>query len=454
MSERNLPQHIIIDFSKALKRPKFYKFFGFYCWHDYDTNPFKIEIYTSKKEDNFLFWSKIQAKQTAGHQFFKIENLDSSYNFIKILVKENFGGNKTYLNNIFFCETLPTNFYPQNLNLDHKLIQNGSKPLREEDLYKIKLNKKYFNSEEKQKKKDIDKQGRMSHNTSLANSGVKSQLPLKYFDNYLRTEGNNPKKEGTIKLNDFNRKLEQISNNNVESEKNLKHHFSTTSNYNNTTGNDPNNNLLQILEREKFINSNYPGFFKKKSGGLFLKEKDSNNIFREESVSELPKRYYTYNEKNETNALFFNKTKTSTNNEVDLNSMKGEISKWSSKFLKLEENVEILAVKNEQILTILDELKRKNENNNFEMETEENLNKALEKLDVFLKNIHEENNLILEENRILRNNIENKIATIDESINILIEKESKASNLETVSRFTHLIIVFFYRKFRKISLNR
>lgn len=433
MSERNLPQHIILDFSKALKKPKIYKYFGFYCWHDYDTNPYKIEIYTSKREDNFLFWSKIQAKQTAGHQFFKIESLDSSYNYIKILVKENFGGNKTYINNIYFCETLPNNFYPQNLNLDHKLVINNIHPLREEDLYKIKSYKKNFNSEEKQKTKDIDKQGRMSYNTSLANSGVKSQLPLKYFDNYLRTEGNHPKKEGTIKLNDFNKRLEQISNNNFESEKNCKHRFSATSNYN--SNNDNNNNLLQILEREKFINSNYPGFFKKKSGGLFLKEKDGNNIFREESVSELPKKYYTYNEKNETNPLFFNKTKTNTNNEGDLNGMKREISKWSSKFLKLEENVEILAVKNEQILTILDELKRKNENNNLEMETEENLNRALEKLDVFLKNIHEENNLILKENRILRNNIENKIATIDETINILIEKENQASNLETVSDF-------------------
>ena len=47
LSEEGLPLHFVIDLTKMMERPKFIKCIGFDCWHDYNSNPKKIEIHLS-----------------------------------------------------------------------------------------------------------------------------------------------------------------------------------------------------------------------------------------------------------------------------------------------------------------------------------------------------------------------------------------------------------------------
>ena len=48
--------------SNQIKRPRFYKCFGFYCWHDYPSNPSIIELLASTDGQNFITWTVIHAE--------------------------------------------------------------------------------------------------------------------------------------------------------------------------------------------------------------------------------------------------------------------------------------------------------------------------------------------------------------------------------------------------------
>jgi len=48
--------------SNQIKRPVFYKCFGFYCWHDYPSNPSIIELLASTDGKNFITWTVIHAE--------------------------------------------------------------------------------------------------------------------------------------------------------------------------------------------------------------------------------------------------------------------------------------------------------------------------------------------------------------------------------------------------------
>ena len=95
-----------------------YKAFGIYCWHAYNTNPKLIELYFSKDNItyalcgnfsvslvNFIFIKKI------GSQFFNFKSpVDAKKNkYMKIMIKETFGGTKTYLNQVFLFDDIVEN---------------------------------------------------------------------------------------------------------------------------------------------------------------------------------------------------------------------------------------------------------------------------------------------------------------------------------------------------------
>ena len=56
LSEKNIPQIIIIDISKIEKKPEnsFFKYFGIYCWHAYSTNPKIIQLLVSENNKNYF----------------------------------------------------------------------------------------------------------------------------------------------------------------------------------------------------------------------------------------------------------------------------------------------------------------------------------------------------------------------------------------------------------------
>lgn len=75
---------------------------GFYCWHDYTTNPKTIEVEVAlSEEDKRVFWDRITLKQISGKQYFDIQPLPPTYRIIKFTITETFGDYETYINQIY-----------------------------------------------------------------------------------------------------------------------------------------------------------------------------------------------------------------------------------------------------------------------------------------------------------------------------------------------------------------
>ena len=113
LSEPGLPQSITIDLTHQIKRPKFFKCFGFDCWHDYASNPAVIELSVSTDGNNYVCWTIVYPEMRPGVQLFQIDPLGRSYNFLKIVIKETYGAAKTYMNQIFLFEDSPLPFQPK-----------------------------------------------------------------------------------------------------------------------------------------------------------------------------------------------------------------------------------------------------------------------------------------------------------------------------------------------------
>ncbi len=61
-------------------------------------------------ESSKLVWYISLINKKSGNQYFALKPFDiNCYKYIKLTIKETFGGNKTYLNKVFLFETLPEN---------------------------------------------------------------------------------------------------------------------------------------------------------------------------------------------------------------------------------------------------------------------------------------------------------------------------------------------------------
>ena len=91
--------------------------FGIYCWHAYNTNPKVIELLIStnynsaNKNNTFTSLGLFELEMRDGIQLFSIdynvlddENIKNKIKGIKLVIKNSFGGNKTYINQIMFYE--------------------------------------------------------------------------------------------------------------------------------------------------------------------------------------------------------------------------------------------------------------------------------------------------------------------------------------------------------------
>ena len=106
VSNEGLPQHIIIDISKLHNR-NHCNFFGWYCWHNYSSNPSVIELMISTDYANYKNWSTFKATQSAGFQIFNIDSIANSAKSLKIVTKETFGASNTYINKLYLIEKIP-----------------------------------------------------------------------------------------------------------------------------------------------------------------------------------------------------------------------------------------------------------------------------------------------------------------------------------------------------------
>lgn len=109
LSEEGLPQEIIIDLSTLESRPKEINCIGIYCWHAYPTNPKLIEISISKDKKHFDILGNFDLCLKPGTQLFDIDPLSpDDVLYLKLIIKETFGGKKAYINNVFLYEAMPS----------------------------------------------------------------------------------------------------------------------------------------------------------------------------------------------------------------------------------------------------------------------------------------------------------------------------------------------------------
>ena len=118
LSSSGFPQEIIIDISDLKQYPiEKYNSFGIFCWHGYNSNPKIIELLINKNNDSkedFISLGIFELELKTGKQIFPlnynnikdiniIKNI-KNIRYIKIIIKENYGENWTYINQIMLFE--------------------------------------------------------------------------------------------------------------------------------------------------------------------------------------------------------------------------------------------------------------------------------------------------------------------------------------------------------------
>ncbi|KRX01509.1 Galactose-binding domain protein [Pseudocohnilembus persalinus] len=130
LTNQGMPQHVTIDLTELQTRPKHFKCIGFYFWHDYNTNPSIIEVQLSTDNSTFITWISIKLAQQTGSQFIAIDPISSRYTHMKLIVKETYGGAKTYINQVFLLGDIPSNLkgkeFAQNINNKSLILNNGN----------------------------------------------------------------------------------------------------------------------------------------------------------------------------------------------------------------------------------------------------------------------------------------------------------------------------------------
>ena len=121
LSDESLPQEIILNVDKNyfIHYPKKLSAIGIYCWHAYSTNPKLIEILiNTNKNSNFISLGDFDLGLKPGMQLLHLDEdllLDNEENklndniSIKLIIKETFGGKRTYINNLSLYEDIDIN---------------------------------------------------------------------------------------------------------------------------------------------------------------------------------------------------------------------------------------------------------------------------------------------------------------------------------------------------------
>ncbi|OMJ81126.1 hypothetical protein SteCoe_18489 [Stentor coeruleus] len=107
LTSSGLPQEAIINISNSKSQLNL-SVFGWYCWHSYKSNPCQIELYTSSESNSWTKWASFQGKPRSGYNFYQIDPILPSTNYIKILILSTHGASNTYINQVFLLETMPS----------------------------------------------------------------------------------------------------------------------------------------------------------------------------------------------------------------------------------------------------------------------------------------------------------------------------------------------------------
>ena len=135
LSGEGMPQEIIINLKRGILKefPKKLSAVAIYCWHAYPTNPKLIEIQISKNNENkFNSLGNFELCLKPGIQLFQLDD-DSEFLInekiqkiiLKIIIKETFNGDRTYINNVYLYENIDMNYINAN-NISEDNVNLGN----------------------------------------------------------------------------------------------------------------------------------------------------------------------------------------------------------------------------------------------------------------------------------------------------------------------------------------
>ena len=166
LSEESLPQEITLHLNKNFFKyfPKKLTIIGIYCWHAYSTNPKLIEVlFSINNSNNYISLGNFDLGLKPGMQLLQLDEdllLDNDKMneniYIKLIIKETFGGKRTYINNLSLYEDIDF----RTINL--KSIQEVND---EEDTSVVYLNKS-------REKNHIKKQKKVNNGNILLTSEI------------------------------------------------------------------------------------------------------------------------------------------------------------------------------------------------------------------------------------------------------------------------------------------
>lgn len=104
-----MPQYF--DLAKKELHPQPVNCIGFNCWHDYLSNPHLIDVFVSDNGVSFVFWQTIELLRISGEQKIKVKEVPEHVNYIRFVIKKNFGDRITYFNNVELYFQKPVQYH-------------------------------------------------------------------------------------------------------------------------------------------------------------------------------------------------------------------------------------------------------------------------------------------------------------------------------------------------------
>ena len=271
LSDESLPQEIILNIEKEYFKyyPKKLSAIGIYCWHAYSTNPKVIEILINvNKKIEFISLGDFDLEQKSGLQLLHLDedllfyNDDNKLNdniCIKLIIKETFGGKRTYINNISLYEEMDLNA----LNL--KSIQEEIDEDENSSMIFLKESRIKNNNKKQKKKNNANNANNLLSSEMFISDSELSDRKLigDKVDKFMginikskiveisesKEDNSTLKKNNTIKLNKINNNT--ISNNTKFFQRNKSPIKSNTNTYINSDRN------FLGSDKKLFLNSNF-----------------------------------------------------------------------------------------------------------------------------------------------------------------------------------------------------
>ena len=408
LSSENLPQEIILNLSSKylISFPQKISAIGIYCWHAYPTNPKLVEIQVSKNGIVFNSLGNFELCQKPGQQLFQLDDSlniidENGFISIKIIIKETFGGKRTYINNLYLYEEI--NY--DNLNIKNDVSEESKNQLtniNEEDdsssvIYLRESREKNLpRSNFSTIKSNIINNNNNKFNSVLNTKIIQTDLSEDLLD--LKS------KELNVNLNNNNNNiLTNVNNNNNNLTSNL---FTS---YNNILISDS-----ELSEQKKIFNKDNTNFNYKNSTSQIIEveeEKEKSSVFNSYKNSANKNKNFINNNINKINNSN-NKNNNNNNNNIlneyiNCNNNTNENENDVIKYTELKTDYEIFKKMSKENFDKLS-------NKINKMETEIN------SLKLSIKNIENNLNLLVEEQN--RQNQSNNFYILEECKNMINEK--------------------------------